>query len=77
MISIYMKGRKQKGQSKKGNDNKSKVRAIVIGLKRVEQEMFGGLHNRHSDRCCGHKDEYNTVSVLKFSLWNIFPPNIV
>ena len=43
MISIYMKGRKQKRQSKKGNNNKGKVIAIVIGLKRVEQEMFGGI----------------------------------
>ena len=40
MIPIYMKGRKQ--HSRKGN-NKSKVRAIVIGLKRLKHEMFGGL----------------------------------
>lgn len=40
MIPIYMKWRKQ--HSRKGN-NKSKVRAIVIGLKRLEHEMFGGL----------------------------------
>ena len=40
MISTYIKRRKQ--HSRKGI-NKSKVRAIVIGLKRVEHEMFGGL----------------------------------
>lgn len=40
MISTYIKGRKQ--HSRKGI-NKSKVRAIVIGLKRVERVMFGGL----------------------------------
>ena len=40
MISTSRKRRKQ--HSRKGI-NKSKVRAIVIGLKRVEHEMFGGL----------------------------------
>lgn len=58
------------GNSTIGENVKSKIRkGDSHRFERLEHGKYLG-YQWHSSRCCGYKDKYDTVSVLKFSLNN-------